>query len=625
MAVLKNRRLISILAVVVIAACAADDDGQSGDTVAPPAVLDAGARSSQDSADSPLIEVETAGGDTPGAPDAPDTLEPADSGPDVAAACDADGDGFAAIACGGDDCDDTRETTNPAMPEVCGNGLDDDCSGVPDDRDLDGDGAIAKSCGGPDCHDGDPTIAPGLLEICGNGVDEDCSGALDDLDQDGDGVLADGCGVGDDCDDTMPTTYPGAVDYVEGACTTTGSWAVVELAPNAGPYARLAVAPDGLAFVAYESGDGHLQLVKETGDGYETTLVDPDPGTGTNLDIVVDADGVVHMSYLDLPNSRLKYATTKPGFLALVIVEQGFVGWFSSLGVSKEGVVHISYTDVEEEDLHYAVCQAGCDKSAAWTLETVNSEGQVGKHTSLQLDASGAPHISYWDESESSLQVAHLLPDGTWAIEVVDKGPTLGWASHLLLGAEPGTAHITYLDQGAGLLRYAYRAIGGWQPQTVGAAIIGPFLGQSTSIALDVLGRPHIAFTDDTKHGLKYARCLEMCGAACCEGQWNVTSADPVIVLGQAASIAMGQGGTPLIAYTGGKAPQASLRLALAPCLDSPLDDNCDGVDGTDADGDGYPSLQTGGNDCADEAPALHPEADDPPGDGIDWDCDGKD
>ena len=43
---------------------------------------------------------------------------------------DQDGDGY--LRCG-EDCDDSNAAVNPGTDEVCGNGIDEDCSGWPDD------------------------------------------------------------------------------------------------------------------------------------------------------------------------------------------------------------------------------------------------------------------------------------------------------------------------------------------------------------------------------------------------------------------------------------------------------------------------------------------------------------
>ena len=53
------------------------------------------------------------------------------------------------------------------------------------------------------------------------------------------------------------------------------------------------------------------------------------------------------------------------------------------------------------------------------------------------------------------------------------------------------------------------------------------------------------------------------------------------------------------------------------------IDQNCDGVDGLDLDRDGHASEASGGDDCRDDRPDIHPDADEVPDDGEDNDCDG--
>lgn len=124
----------------------------------------------------------------------------------TACVVDADGDGFASSATGGDDCDDTDALRHPSAIEVCdAANRDEDCDpatfGL---RDADSDGAPDAACCnrndvsgalrcGSDCDDRRPSTHPTATESC-NGFDDDCDRAIDETvlstqyrDRDGDG------------------------------------------------------------------------------------------------------------------------------------------------------------------------------------------------------------------------------------------------------------------------------------------------------------------------------------------------------------------------------------------------------------------------------------------------------
>ncbi|MCW8856123.1 MAG: putative metal-binding motif-containing protein [Kangiella sp.] len=62
-------------------------------------------------------------------------------------------------------------------------------------EDKDGDGFEAMHCGGNDCDDNNPNRFPGNKEICDSkGIDEDCDATtVGDLDADGDGFISASC------------------------------------------------------------------------------------------------------------------------------------------------------------------------------------------------------------------------------------------------------------------------------------------------------------------------------------------------------------------------------------------------------------------------------------------------
>ncbi len=150
---------------------------------------------------------------------------------------DMDGDGFADVACGGNDCDDADDGRYPGNTELCDTAdVDEDCD--PDTfgvRDADMDGfADAACCNGdvcgPDCNDASAMVHPGEAESC-DGLDNDCDGSTDEgvlntytVDADGDSFGSDAAdaetmeacftpsGFADragDCDDTMGDVNPG--------------------------------------------------------------------------------------------------------------------------------------------------------------------------------------------------------------------------------------------------------------------------------------------------------------------------------------------------------------------------------------------------------------------------------
>ncbi|HEX6383278.1 MAG TPA: hypothetical protein VF177_01290 [Anaerolineae bacterium] len=208
------------------------------------------------------------------------------------------------------------------------------------------------------------------------------------------------------------------------------------------------------------------------------------------------------------------------------------VGYYTSLALDSSGHPHISYWDGSNDDLKYARWDG-----SSWQVETVDSAGEVGRYTSLALDSSGQPHISYLDFTNYDLKYARW--DGSsWQIETVDSAGRVGEHTSLALDSS-GRPHISYSgnifnDD----LKYARWDGSSWQIETVYSA---GDVGWYTSLALDGSGQPHISYWNFSNGDPKYARW---------DGSsWQIETVDSAGRVGEDTSLALDGDGQPHISY----------------------------------------------------------------------------
>src|SRR5262249_50549586 len=107
------------------------------------------------------------------------------------------------------------------MAEICGNGIDDNCSGtVDEDVDQDHDGFT--TCGG-DCCDSNECanpgqVNPGAYDIPGNQVDDDCDGKIDNVDS---------CAQAIASDAANPLDFARAIDLCKTTRASDRTWGVL--------------------------------------------------------------------------------------------------------------------------------------------------------------------------------------------------------------------------------------------------------------------------------------------------------------------------------------------------------------------------------------------------------------
>jgi hypothetical protein len=150
--------------------------------------------------------------------------------------------------------------------------------------------------------------------------------------------------------------------------------------------------------------------------------------------------------------------------------------------------------------LFFTILGAHGSAGSTWTIDTVDANGGDFRFTSLKLDTSGNPHISYQNCNDEGLRYATLNGTG-WAVEVVDSDNRTGFWTALDLD-HADYPHIVCFSLQDSDLEYRWKNESGWQsdnPPTHGNASwnAAPFrLGSD--------GYPRIIMVDRFTTGLVY-------------------------------------------------------------------------------------------------------------------------
>jgi hypothetical protein len=275
-----------------------------------------------------------------------------------------------------------------------------------------------------------------------------------------------------------------------------GSWStqVVEHHDGSGPYCwtDIALDSDNKPHVAYEKGFdwGAAKYAKRNG-GWSKEEIESgsssDGMVGDGTAIAVDNNNCPHVVYeKDEPNDQLRYAKKTGGYWNIETVDTDYY-WCTDIAVDNYGQPHISYISRKDGgSIRYAV-----KTGSGWEKETL--ESNIGLwydgRTSIAIDDSGYPRITYWGENINCLKYARKTDTG-WEIQTVDTVNSDRGTSSLVLDNN-GNPHISYFDDDHEKVKYA-----GWNGSSWDIQIVADCGNGGNAIAIDPSSYIHIAYED---------------------------------------------------------------------------------------------------------------------------------
>jgi len=258
----------------------------------------------------------------------------------------------------------------------------------------------------------------------------------------------------------------GGTGYCDGALEyatwneTSSTWDIHTVAENhdEGRYSSLALdSTDNphIAYYRYWPYGNDLLYSYSDGSSWTHQMVDDGYNGIVGPSLALDGSGYGHISYFDYEGpggSGLRYARWNGSSWDFTLVDSvawpSALGYDTSLALDSSGNPHISYFAGATPHLNYAWYDG-----SSWDITTVDSLTEAGACTSLALDGSGSPHIAYYDATHQAVNYAAWTGSG-WDIDTVDSVGGPAYDVSLALDSS-GFAHISYYDATDQDLMYA--------------------------------------------------------------------------------------------------------------------------------------------------------------------------
>jgi hypothetical protein len=237
----------------------------------------------------------------------------------------------------------------------------------------------------------------------------------------------------------------------------------------------------------------------------------------------------------------------------------GDTGWFTSLELDASGNPVVSYGRADTADLKVLHCgNPSC--TAGNVIASPDTVGSVGSQTSIELDAAGNPVVSYWRDDTGDLKVLHCGNPNCTSGNIIASPDTtgdVGVFTSLKLNAA-GNPVVSYYRFDTGDLKVLHC---GNAFCTAGNIIASPDTagdtGRTTSLELDANGRPVVSYSRPDTGDLKVMHC----GNPFCTSGNTIVAPDTAGNTGTDTSLDLDANGNPVVSYHNYSDPGRDLKI----------------------------------------------------------------
>jgi hypothetical protein len=336
---------------------------------------------------------------------------------------------------------------------------------------------------------------------------------------------------------------------------------IVDATGSLGEWISFAIDPKGHPWISYSNGsDTSLKVANYVGSGgncdatggsnlWQCTTVDATDQVGPSSSIAFDQNGNAWITYKDITNDNLEVAkyvgsggncdsvgAGSDAWQCTTVDVTDNVGTSPSIAFDTSGSAWIAYQDTTNLNLEiakYVGSGGNCDSvgagSDAWQCTTVDVTDDVGSRPSIAFDSSGDASVSYFDTTNSTLEMAKYVGSGGncdsvgagsdgWYCEIVDD-PTNGLDNSVSIAFDAsGKAWMAYQDYTDDTVKVA-REVGSGGSGCTGSTNSGKWTCSTIDstmtptaavnlyidLAFDMSGRAFVSYYDITNENLKIA------------------------------------------------------------------------------------------------------------------------